>query len=105
MEERSNAKARTASAFFCLSALLLNLLLFRTRLVPRWLSGWALAAATLYLTDAVLVLFGALTVSAPAHVGLVAPLALNELVLAGWLLTRGFQEPSMVARENAAARR
>jgi hypothetical protein len=80
-----------SSLFFCLGALILNALLFRSRLVPRWLSGWALAAVVPYVIDAGLVGSGALTVSSAVHPVLVAPLALNEMVLAVWLLTKGFR--------------
>jgi len=86
-----------SSVFFCLGALLLNVLLYRSRLVPRWLAGWALVALVPYLADACLVVFGALTVSSAIHPVLVLPLALNEMVLAVWLLTKGFRAPSSPA--------
>lgn len=84
------------SLFFCLGALLLNVVLFRSGLVPRWISGWALGGVALYATDAVLVLFGVLTPASGAHVALVVPLAVNEMALAVWLLTRGFRAPPAV---------
>jgi hypothetical protein len=84
----------SSSIFFCLSALLLNFLLYRTTLVPRWISGWALIAVVPYLADACLVMFGELTTSSTVHSIMVAPLALNEMVLAVWLLTKGFRVPS-----------
>jgi hypothetical protein len=83
-----------SQVFFCLSVLLLNYLLYRSRLVPRWIAGWALVAVVPYLADACLVMFGALTVSSATHALFVIPLALNEMVLAVWLLTKGFRAPS-----------
>lgn len=80
-----------SSIFFCLGALLLNVLFYRSRLVPRWLAGWALVAVVPYLADACLVLFGVLTVSSTVHGLLVFPLAVSEMVLAVWLLTKGFR--------------
>jgi hypothetical protein len=57
-----------------------------------------LAAITLsvvpYLADACLVMFGVLDPSSAVHTVLFAPLALNELVLAVWLLAKGFRVPS-----------
>ncbi|MET7426733.1 DUF4386 family protein [Dactylosporangium sp. NPDC005555] len=93
--------------FFCLSALLLNVLLYRSRLVPRWISGWALVAVVPYLVDAVLVLLGVLTPTSTVHGLLVAPLGLNEMVLAVWLLTKGFraQPAGEPLREHASAGR
>jgi hypothetical protein len=70
-EERWGQPA--SAMFFLLGAGLLYTLLFRSHLVPRWLSGWALVSILPYLAGALL-----------------APLALNELVLAVWLLAKGF---------------
>lgn len=80
-----------SSFFFLLSVLLLNSLLYKAKLVPRWISGWALLAVVPYLADAGLVMFGVHTVSSTVHSVLVVPLALNEMVLAVWLLTKGFK--------------
>ncbi|MFI9550776.1 DUF4386 domain-containing protein [Nonomuraea endophytica] len=81
-----------SSVFFCLSVLLLNRVLFRAALVPRLISLWAMAAVVPYLADAVLVMFGVLSLSSPLHTVLVVPLAVNEMVLAVWLITKGFRE-------------
>jgi hypothetical protein len=83
--------------FFCLSVVLLNGLLFRSRLVPNWIAGWALVAVVPYLTDACLLMLGGLDSSSPIHGLLVAPLAVNEMVLAGWLLVKGFRETNVRA--------
>ena len=40
-----------SAVFFCLSVLLLNSLLYRSRLVPRWISVWALVAVVPYLAE------------------------------------------------------
>jgi hypothetical protein len=42
-----------------------------------------------YLVDAVLVMFDVLDVSSPIHATLVVPMAVNEMVLAIWLLAKG----------------
>lgn len=82
-----------SSTFFCLSVLLLNYLLYRSRLVPRWISGWALVAVVPYLAGSGLVMFGGLEPFSAVHTITFAPLALNEMVLAVWLLTKGFRAP------------
>jgi len=91
-----------SSFFFCLGAVLLNYLLYRSRLVPRWIAGWALIAAVPYLADACLVMFGVLNPSSAVYIILFSSLALNEMVLAGWLLTKGFREPSPALTAQAA---
>ncbi|WP_394618097.1 DUF4386 domain-containing protein [Lentzea sp. JNUCC 0626] len=76
-----------SAVYFCVSVALLNVLLFRSKLVPRWISVWALVAVVPYLAGAVLVLLDVLAQTQAAV--LFVPLALNEMVLAVWLLTRG----------------
>jgi len=93
----------SSAFFFCLSVLLLNYLLYRSRLVPRWIAGWALLAVVPYLADACLVMFGVLDPSSAVHAILFSPLALNEMVLAVWLLTKGFRAPSSVLTAQVTA--
>ncbi|WP_157254469.1 DUF4386 domain-containing protein [Nonomuraea typhae] len=75
--------------FFCLSVVLLNVLLYRSRFVPRWISGWALAAVAPYLAGGLLVVFGVVSPDSPVYVVLFLPLAVNEMVLAVRLLVKG----------------
>jgi hypothetical protein len=83
-----------STVFFCLSVVLLNSLLYRSRLVPRWISAWALVAMAPYLVDGMLVLFDRIAMSSPLHTSLILPLALNEMALAIWLLVKGFAPPA-----------
>ncbi|MET9338849.1 DUF4386 family protein [Nonomuraea sp. NPDC003804] len=62
-----------SAVFFCLSVLLLNHLLYRSRLVPRWVSGWALVAVAPYLAGSLLVMFDLLAGSSAAYAVLVVP--------------------------------
>ncbi len=62
--------------------------LFRSRLVPRWLSGWGLLAVVPYLAYALLATFG--TQSSTLEGLLDAPLGVQEMVLAVWLIVWGF---------------
>ncbi len=87
-----------STAIFCVGALILNGLLYRARLVPRLISTWGLAAAMLHLAGSVLVLFDVLAPWSPPLVALAVPIAINEMVLAGWLLVRGVS-PAAVAAE------
>ena len=80
---------------FALGALMFSVLLYRSRLVPRWLSVWGLVGAVLYIVPALGSMFG-LSLGV-----LMAPLALQEMVMAAWLIARGFN-PSASAAEPAA---
>ncbi|WP_083937133.1 DUF4386 domain-containing protein [Longispora albida] len=82
--------------FFCVSVVILNAVLWRARLVPRWLPGWALVAVVPYAADACLVMGGVITASSGTHGLLVAALALSEMALAGWMLVKGFRSADML---------
>ncbi len=79
---------------FVLGALMFYVLLYQSRLVPRWLSTWGLVGAALYILAPLGSMFGhSLDV-------LMAPLAVQEMVLAVWLIAKGFN-PSAIAAEAA----
>jgi hypothetical protein len=82
---------------FSLSALMLNYLLYRSKLIPRWLSGWGFIGAILYLASGFLPLFGHGTTSTIYNI-IEVPLALQEMVFAVWLIVKGFN-PVAIASE------
>lgn len=75
--------------FFTLSALILNSVLYRSRLVPRWLSGCGLIGAILIIAHYLL-----LSVGSSALKFLFVPIAVQEMVFAVWLILRGFSAHS-----------
>ncbi len=83
---------------FAIGAIILYALLFHMRLVPRWLSVWGLAAAAWMGVGNVLAMFDALPESSASLVeaAIVLPVPLNELVLAGWLIVKGFSTDGRV---------
>jgi hypothetical protein len=85
---------------FCLGALIFYYLLYQTNLIPRWLSGWGLIAIIPYLAAGVLVLFGFFGPLSTSEIVLVFPLALQEMVMAFWLIVKGFN-PSSIASGSA----
>jgi hypothetical protein len=82
---------------FSIGALLYYDLLYRTRFVPRWLSGWGTAGALLMMVACLSALFSDKPVT--GYTLLIVPIAVQELVLAGWLLFNGFAPapPALVA--------
>ncbi len=74
---------------FCIGAMMLYYLLYQSKRVPRWLSVWGLIAAPLMLAAGLLVLIDG-DPSSPLSTALYAPLALQEMVFAIWLIARGF---------------
>ncbi len=83
---------------FCLGAILYYLAFFQSRLIPRWLSGWGIAAIVLLTTAAVLALFNNDAVT--SYVPLALPIFLQEMVMAVWLIAKGYS-PSAIAAESA----
>ena len=76
---------------FGAGAFLYYVLLFRARLVPRWLSGWGVVAVLLIMTACVLSVFRDTSVT--GYVPLILPIGVQEIVLGIWLLARGFTSP------------
>lgn len=87
------AYAAGPTLFFSLSALVLSVLLWGSRLVPRWLSGWKFIGALMMVVQGVLTLAGPLDPTLEAT--LFMPIAVNEMVLAGWLIVAGFDRKAL----------
>jgi hypothetical protein len=90
-------------AVFPLGALIFYALLYRTKLVPRWLSGVGLIGAALYWAASLLVLFDLVEPLSSPHIALQAPLGLQEMVLAIWLIVKGFGVPAIAAEADLNA--
>jgi hypothetical protein len=73
---------------FVLGALMYYCVLYRSRLVPRWLSGWGLAAEVPLLAACLSASSSATPVT--SYTILILPIAVQEMVLAAWLILRGF---------------
>jgi len=74
---------------FSLGALMIYYIFYQSKLIPRWLSVWGLIGAILYLAVPLFGMFGSeLEI-------LMAPLALQEMVLALWLIVKGFSSSAI----------
>jgi len=81
-------------AILGVSAVILYTLLYRAHLVPAWLSLWGLVGGVLILVRGVVEVYG--VELDPLVQGLVAaPIALNEMVLAVWLIVKGFNPAAL----------
>ncbi len=86
---------------FTLGALMYYTIFYRARLVPRWLSGWGLAALLLMMTACLLALFSDSPVT--GYTFLILPIAIQEMVLAGWLLIKGFRQSPQTSAASSEA--
>lgn len=82
---------------FSLGALMYYYIFYQTKLVPRWLSVWGLFGATLCVVTGVLVMFRVIGPFSPFQIVLALPIAVQEMVLAVWLIVRGFRPSAIVS--------
>ena len=81
---------------FSLTALILNYILYQSRLVPRFLSVWGLIGGTLLLAAGLLGMFG-LSPFSTISIFLTLPIALQEMVFAVWLIVKGFNSSAIAS--------
>ena len=70
---------------------------FQSRLIPRWLSAWGLVAIGLAVVSALLVLVGLIESFSTPQLVLALPIAVQEMVLAIWLIAKGFNPPPVAS--------
>lgn len=75
---------------FGLGGLLFYALLYQSKLVPRWLSAWGLVAILMNFSAGLLAMFGAISLLSGTSTVLQLPIFLQEMVLAVWLIVKGF---------------
>jgi len=81
---------------FSIGTLMIFILFFQIRLIPRWLSGWGILGAVLYFTAKIISMFGPLHTAPLIESGigqLMIPTAIQEMVFAVWMIVKGFNPP------------
>lgn len=84
--------------FLGVNTMMYSYLLFKSNLVPRPLAILGLAGSTLVLGSALLVLLGIATQSSTVAVLLAMPIAVYEMILAVWLIVKGFNATAIASR-------
>ena len=79
---------------FCLGAAMYYAVLYQSRIIPRWLSGAGLVAVALMMTACMLSLLSGRPIT--SYIPLAAPIGLQEMVLAVWLIAKGFSPAAVV---------
>ena len=84
---------------FAIGALALNSVLYRSKLVPRFISAWGFIAAAVMLIGTVLVMLEMFTGISDMALQLIiaAPIAVQEMVLAVWLIVKGFNSSATIS--------
>jgi Domain of unknown function (DUF4386) len=94
LESTTDLAYALGQSVFAVGAAMLYYLLLRSRLVPAWLSLWGLIAAPLFLVGSLSLLWTQDPNSTISTV-LYAPMALQEMVLALWLILKGFNSTAL----------
>ncbi|HNT77031.1 MAG TPA: DUF4386 domain-containing protein [Anaerolineae bacterium] len=81
---------------FGLGGLMFYALLYRARLVPRWLSVWGLVAILMNIAAGLLAMFGVFSPVSGISNALQVPIFFQEMALAVWFIVKGF-DPKAVA--------
>jgi hypothetical protein len=76
---------------FAIAAVIFYYLLYQSKLIPRWLSVWGVIAAILLVGVNLVEVTGLV----PQMLILRLPIVLNELVLAVWLIVKGFNPSAL----------
>jgi hypothetical protein len=84
---------------FSIGALLMYIIFYRAKLVPRWLSGWGIVSAILGMLSVVLVLVGLIAPFGTEQVLIAIPMFPQEIVLGAWLIVKGFN-PAVIASKS-----
>jgi len=85
---------------FTMGALMYYYLFYQSKLITRWLSGWGFIGAASCLAAALLSMFGLIVPMKPVFLILNVPIGVQEMVLAVWLIVKGFS-PSAIASLSA----
>jgi hypothetical protein len=102
-EGRTWVRDVAALPAWCIGAFLYYALFFKTRLVPRWLSVWGLVGIALTVAASILVLFRQIAPLSTVHLLMTLPIAPQEMVLAIWLIVKGFNRSAIASPQQRAS--
>ncbi len=74
----------------CSGNIILYILFFKTKLMPRWIALWGIWSAILSIFASGLILFKVVDIITPEYLIINVPTALFELFFGGWLIIKGF---------------
>jgi hypothetical protein len=86
-----------AGTVFCLGALMLYYMFYRSNLIPRWISVFGFIAIALHLSTIILVLFGLQSTFSMENTMMNLPILVQEMVMAVWLIAKGFNASAVAS--------
>jgi len=100
LRDGHDAIATILMIVFSLGALMLYYALYQSELIPRWISGWGVFAILLHLTTGFLIMFHLQTAFSTSKMVMNSQIFLQEMVMAVWLIVKGFNQ-SVIASLSA----
>ena len=100
LKEGNDSIAPILGIVFSLGALMLYYVFYQSKLIPRWISGWGFLAIILHLTTCFLIIFHLQSAFSTINTVMNFPIFLQEMVMAVWLIVKGFN-PSAIASLSA----
>jgi hypothetical protein len=83
-----------APIVFSIGSLMFYYLMYKSKLIPHWLSVWGFIGATLFLASAFLPLLSYVSSTTLVYLHLTG--AVNQMVLAAWLIVKGFNSSAIL---------
>jgi len=85
--------------FFCLGAALFYSLLYKSKLLPRFISAWGIIAVILIFAVNIIGLFQTTKMNSGIQMALGLPIILNEIFLGIWLIVKGFNPKNKIIED------
>lgn len=103
ISKAAEISANATAIVFPIGAMMLYVVLYQSKLIPRWLSVWGMIAVVLHL--ALTGVAGLANLSEPSliQVAANAPIFVQEMVMAGWLIVKGFNSPAVASKSAKTA--
>ena len=94
--KEAEISSQLTAIVFPLGALFFYIGLFQQKLLPRWLSIWGIMAVLMHLVSTgILGLFAIIDTMSPLQFALNFPIFLQEMVMAVWLIGKGFNSSTV----------
>lgn len=97
LKEGNDSIAPILGIIFSLGALMLYYVFYRSRLIPRWISGWGFFAIMMHLATCFLIMFNLQSTFSTINLVMNFPIFSQEMVMALWLIFKGFNQSAIAS--------
>jgi hypothetical protein len=98
MVEAAKIGGTLCAIVFPLGAIMFYIVLYQSKLIPRWISVWGLVAVVLHLlATGIADMFSLMSSMSTLQNVLNFPIFLQEMVMAVWLIVKGFNAVAIIS--------